>query len=131
MLTRWAWGGFCPIQGEGHKNPPPAAFGGYIKGGAGQGFTYSSSPSFLANGVIQLRGYTMYTPEFSYHEGVTFRRLAWALDLPMTKTMDKIISLLPSMFPPSEVCPKCKDKSKCEYCEFSKPSAAEKIFLSA
>ena len=73
----------------------------------------------------------MYTPEFSYTEGVTIRRLAWGLGIPMTKALKEVIALLPSLFSPSLICPKCKDNSKCEYCSFNKQSAAENAALSA
>ena len=73
----------------------------------------------------------MYTPEFSYREGVSIRRLAWSLDLPMTKIMKEIVSLLPSLFSSAEVCAKCKDKTKCEDCAFNKENtAANKVFIS-
>jgi hypothetical protein len=66
--------------------------------------------------------YTMYTPQFSQTATVTVRRLAWALGLPMPKTVDKITVI----FSPSAVCPLCKDNTKCQLCE-SYQVTAEKV----
>jgi len=71
-----------------------------------------------------------YTPQFSEKAAVTVRRLAWALGVPMPKAVDQIISLLPSLFSPSVVCPQCKDKTKCQYCGFNKAAAAANAALS-
>jgi hypothetical protein len=70
----------------------------------------------------------MYTPKFSDKASITIRRLAWALGLPMTKTVDIIINEISTVFLSSVVCPKCQDKSKCNFCGFNQQSqtAAEK-----
>jgi primosomal protein N' len=73
----------------------------------------------------------MYTPQFSNRAAISVRRLAWALNLPMTKTMDEVISLLPSLFSPSLICPKCKDTTKCKLCGFNKQAAENNAALSA
>jgi hypothetical protein len=72
-----------------------------------------------------------YTPQFSNKATVTVRRLAWALGVSMPKAVDAIISLLPSMFSPSVICPQCKDNTKCNLCGFNKQAAAENAALSA
>jgi hypothetical protein len=66
-----------------------------------------------------------YSPPFSELSAVSVRRLAWALKLTMPKTVDQVVSLLPSLFPSGVVCPACKDNTKCQSCAFSQPSAAE------
>jgi recombinational DNA repair protein RecR len=67
----------------------------------------------------------MYTPQFSQKATVTVRRLAWALGLSMPKAVDKIINQITAIFPPSAVCPLCKDSTKCKLCAFYQ-AAAEK-----
>jgi hypothetical protein len=65
----------------------------------------------------------MYTPPFSVKATVTVRRLAWALRLSMPKAMDRVVNALPSVFPPSIVCPLCQDTTKCTLCAFNQPAA--------
>ena len=65
----------------------------------------------------------MYSPDFSVSACVMLRRLAWAFNMPMTKTLDKVFQLLPSQVDSAAVCLSCKDKSKCSVCGFSKHSA--------
>jgi hypothetical protein len=71
------------------------------------------------------RVYKPYTPQFSTLATVSVRRLAWALEVSMPKAVDKLVNALPSIFPPSFVCPVCKDPTKCAQCAFNQPSAAE------
>jgi hypothetical protein len=66
-----------------------------------------------------------YTPQFSEQATVTVRRLAWALQVSMPKAMDKAVNVLPSIFPPSVICPLCKDSTKCNLCAFNQNAAAE------
>jgi hypothetical protein len=66
-----------------------------------------------------------YSPQFSATASVSVRRLAWALGVSMPKAMDIIVDELSAVFSPSFVCPKCKDKTKCELCGFNQPPAAE------
>jgi hypothetical protein len=68
----------------------------------------------------------MYSPPFSSRATVTVRRLAWALKVTMPKAVDRVVNILPTVFPPSLVCPLCKDNTKCGLCAFSQPSAEEK-----
>jgi hypothetical protein len=65
----------------------------------------------------------MYTPQFSNRATVTVRRLAWALQVSMPKAVDRVVNTLPSVFSPSEICPLCKDSTKCKLCAFSLPAA--------
>ena len=60
----------------------------------------------------------MYTPKISDYACITIRRLAWALEIPMTSTMERIAKVLPTMFDPAYVCQRCKDQTKCSLCAF-------------
>jgi len=63
-----------------------------------------------------------YSPQFSALAAVSVRRLAWFLGITMPKAVDIIVSILPEIFLPSTVCPKCKDNTKCSLCAFYQPS---------
>jgi hypothetical protein len=69
-------------------------------------------------------GHKPYTPQFSPLATVTVRRLAWALQLSMPKALDRVVNALPTVFSPLEICPLCKDNTKCRLCAFSQPPAA-------
>jgi len=60
-----------------------------------------------------------YTPELSMKSSCTLRRLAWALDMPMTKAMEKVFEYLPKILDCQKVCRACRDKSKCSNCQFN------------
>ena len=60
-----------------------------------------------------------YTPELSMKSSCTLRRLAWALDMPMTKAMEKVFEYLPKILDCQKVCRTCRDKSKCSNCQFN------------
>ena len=59
-----------------------------------------------------------YTPELSYQSSCTLRRIAWALEKPMTKTIEEIFDYLPMIINKSVVCRKCRDQTKCNNCGF-------------
>jgi hypothetical protein len=59
-----------------------------------------------------------YSPQFSEKASVSIRRLAWALNLSMPKTIDILVNEIAVIFSPSVVCPQCKDTSKCQICGF-------------
>jgi hypothetical protein len=59
-----------------------------------------------------------YSPQFSEKASVSIRRLAWALNLSMPKTIDILVNEIAVIFSPSVVCPQCKDTSKCQTCGF-------------
>lgn len=61
-----------------------------------------------------------YTPELDLEHSCTLRRIAWALDLPMTKAMAHIFDYLAEKIDSSRVCAKCKDRSRCDSCAFQK-----------
>lgn len=61
-----------------------------------------------------------YTPELSQHHSSTLRRIAWAIGLPMTKTLEDVFDYLGSTLDPKKVCSACRDKSKCLSCSFNR-----------
>jgi len=61
-----------------------------------------------------------YTPELSFEDSCTLRRIAWALDMPMTRAMEHIFEYLPTKIESYRVCEKCRDKTKCEDCAFNR-----------
>jgi hypothetical protein len=65
-----------------------------------------------------------YSPPFSELSAVSVRRLAWFLHVPMSKAIDQVVNLLPSLFSPDVVCPACKDNTKGKACAFGRQSAA-------
>ena len=60
-----------------------------------------------------------YTPELSMKSSRTLRRLAWALDMPMTKAMEKVFEYLPEILDSQKVCQACRDRSRCSECQFN------------
>ena len=69
----------------------------------------------------------MYTPQFSDMASISIRRFAWATNKKMTKTVDLIVKLLPSIIDPSKVCLSCQDKEKCQNCVFCKQINPEEL----
>jgi recombinational DNA repair protein RecR len=63
-----------------------------------------------------------YTPELSQQSSATLRRIAWSLDLPMTKAIERIFEQLPMTVDKDQICQKCRDKTKCETCSFKNKS---------
>jgi len=60
-----------------------------------------------------------YTPELSRYQSCTLRRIAWAIDLPMTKTLSAVIEYVGNVIDNKRVCAACKDKSRCMTCAFN------------
>ena len=60
-----------------------------------------------------------YTPELSSDYSGTLRRIAWAINLPMTTTLEEIIFQIAREVDHGLVCEACKDKSFCDRCLFS------------
>ena len=60
-----------------------------------------------------------YTPELSVKNAATLRRIAWALEVPMTEAMEKIFEFIPTLLDSRKVCKKCKDKTRCNDCVFN------------
>ena len=62
-----------------------------------------------------------YTPELDETGSAALRRIAWALDAPMTRALDMIISHMGRLLDGRRICEKCRDKSKCQDCLFGRP----------
>ena len=62
-----------------------------------------------------------YTPEMNQAESGALRRIAWALEVPMTKAMRMVFKHLSEVLENKKVCSKCKDDTFCFQCVFKKP----------
>ena len=60
-----------------------------------------------------------YTPELSYKSSCTLRRIAWALDVPMTQAMERVFDHIPEIVDRKKVCDGCRDKTRCDECAFN------------
>jgi len=60
-----------------------------------------------------------YTPELSFKSSWTLRRIAWALNTPMTKAIERVFDHLPKMLDREKVCKECRDKTRCDDCVFN------------
>jgi hypothetical protein len=60
-----------------------------------------------------------YTPQLSYRESCTLRRIAWHLGLPMTKALSAVLQAAAERFSPREVCETCRDHTRCADCVFN------------
>jgi hypothetical protein len=61
-----------------------------------------------------------YTPELSHSQSATLRRIAWALEKPMTKAMGDIFDYLGHHLDPTKICTSCRDKTRCPDCLFNR-----------
>ena len=59
-----------------------------------------------------------YTPELSQRHSAALRRIAWALGLPMTKTLEAIFDNLAETTDGKAICEACRDRSLCPHCIF-------------
>ena len=66
-----------------------------------------------------------YTPELSYRSSCTLRRIAWALNIPMTKTLERIFEHLPEILDRKKVCEGCRDKTRCDDCVFKNNNSTD------
>jgi hypothetical protein len=69
----------------------------------------------------------VYTPRLSWEASASVKSLSFALGVPMTKTLERVIARLPVLFSPKEVCEKCKDKTRCVDCVFNMATMPEEI----
>jgi hypothetical protein len=60
-----------------------------------------------------------YTPELDIEHSRTLRRIAWSMNMPMTRAMEEIFTWLPAQLDKAKVCGKCRDKSRCSECAFN------------
>jgi hypothetical protein len=67
-----------------------------------------------------------YTPQLDSYQSSTLRRIAWALDMPMTKAMTAVIEYVSNAIDGKRVCNACRDKSKCITCVFNRGNAHAK-----
>jgi len=66
-----------------------------------------------------------YTPELSRQSSGTLRRIAWALDVPMTVAMEMVFEAVPRMLDRKRICGACRDKTKCHECAFNRLNRKE------
>lgn len=59
-----------------------------------------------------------YTPELSDKNSCTLRRIAWALDMPVTKAIEAVFDHLGKTLDSHKVCERCRDKTRCSDCSF-------------
>jgi len=60
-----------------------------------------------------------YTPELSQRHSGTLRRIAWALEVPMTETIEAVFDYVGKAIDSKKVCGACKDRSFCRHCVFN------------
>ena len=60
-----------------------------------------------------------YTPELDLQHSRTLRRIAWSMDMPMTRAMAEIFDWLPEQMDKDRICAKCRDKTVCASCDFN------------
>ncbi|MFC1814153.1 hypothetical protein ACFL03_15825 [Thermodesulfobacteriota bacterium] len=60
-----------------------------------------------------------YTPELSQKHSCTLRRIAWALDTPMTRAIEEVFDYLGRTLDNSKVCEACRDNTRCGDCVFN------------
>jgi hypothetical protein len=60
-----------------------------------------------------------YTPELSREHSGVLRRIAWALELPMTKAIGEVLDHAGAVIDSKKVCRACRDKSFCKDCTFN------------
>jgi len=60
-----------------------------------------------------------YTPELSLKSSQTLRRIAWALDKPMTDTLEILVRNMSMFVDREKICSKCRDNSICQECVFN------------
>ena len=61
-----------------------------------------------------------YTPELTYENACTLRRIAWASGIPMTVAINELVNAMAEQLEPANVCSRCRDKSKCNECKFNR-----------
>ena len=66
-----------------------------------------------------------YTPELTQTYSGTLRRIAWALEIPMTKAIEEVLNYVSKVIEKGSVCEACKDKNFCEQCPFGDNSGVQ------
>jgi hypothetical protein len=67
-----------------------------------------------------------YTPELSRTHSGALRRIAWAMEIPMTKAMVEIFEIVGDALDNDKICSACRDRSFCNDCLFKK-NGGEKL----
>ena len=67
-----------------------------------------------------------YTPELSQKNSCTLRRIAWALNIPMTVAIESVLDYTANAIESAKVCEKCRDKTRCHQCAFYKKNIGGK-----
>ena len=62
-----------------------------------------------------------YTPELEHAVSAYVRRVAWALRMPMTVTLEDLVLHVAERTDPEKVCPFCQDRSHCPECYLNRP----------
>jgi len=57
-----------------------------------------------------------YTPELTQNYSGALRRIAWALEMPMTKAIEEVLNYVGTVIESKKVCKACRDKSFCKDC---------------
>jgi len=69
---------------------------------------------------MQKGGETMaYSPYLPGKYSSTLRRIAWALNEPMTRTIQIVIDEYSKSVEQEQICKLCRDKTKCSHCVFN------------
>ncbi len=55
----------------------------------------------------------LYTPELSDYHSAVLRRISWAIEKPMTKSLSAILEIIAQALDEKKICEKCKDP-KCQ-----------------
>jgi hypothetical protein len=59
-----------------------------------------------------------YGPRLRVKTSRTLRRLAWAMQLTMSTTLEELIKIMPHLINSKVVCSACRDRSRCCDCYF-------------
>ena len=60
-----------------------------------------------------------YTPELSQKSSCILRRIAWALNIPMTEAIKRVFDHIVEIVDRDKVCENCRDRTKCDECSFN------------
>jgi hypothetical protein len=60
-----------------------------------------------------------YSPYLPGKYSSTLRRIAWARNEPMTRTIQIVIEEYSKSVEQEQICKSCRDKTKCDHCVFN------------
>ena len=61
-----------------------------------------------------------YTPKLTQTKSGVLRRIAWALQIPMTVAIEEVVDYVSRIMDRKKVCDACLDASFCDRCSFNK-----------